>query len=82
MEKQVIWSGAVNAVAGLTGLCATINRSLDEFGVNAGFDFGCEGLRGAGGFLAWVQNGSIQRYLRIVGLAVCLLLLVLIWGCS
>ena len=79
---RVIWSGAVNAVAGLTGLCATINRSLDEFGVNAGFDFGCEGLRGAGGFLAWVQNGSIQRYLRIVGLAFCLLLLVLIWGCS
>jgi NADH-quinone oxidoreductase subunit L len=79
---RVIWAGAVNAVSGLTVMWARINRALDEFGVNAGFDFGCEGLRGAGGFLSWVQNGRVQRYLRIVGLAFCVLLLVLIWGCS
>jgi NADH-quinone oxidoreductase subunit L len=77
---RVIWAGAVNAVSGLTVLCSRLNRALDELFVNAGFDFGCEGLRGGGGFLSWIQNGRIQRYLRVVGLAFSLLVLVLIWG--
>jgi NADH-quinone oxidoreductase subunit L len=76
---RVIWTGAVNAVSGLTLLCARLNRTLDESGVNAGFDGGCNGLLGAGGGLAWLQNGRIQRYLRIVGLAFSLLVLALIW---
>jgi NADH-quinone oxidoreductase subunit L len=79
---RVVWGGAVNAVSGLTVVCARINRALDEFGVNAGFDSGCNGLRDAGGFLSLLQNGRIQRYLRIVGLAFGLLALGLIWGCS
>ncbi len=79
---RVIWGGAVNVVSGFTVVCAQINRALDELGVNAGFDFGCEGLRGAGGFLSWIQNGRVQRYLRIVGLAFSLLVLALIWGCA
>jgi len=78
---RVIWAGAVNAVSGLTVLCALFNRAIDELGINGGFDFGCEGLRGAGGFLSWAQNGRVQRYLRIVGLAFSLLVLALIWGC-
>jgi NADH-quinone oxidoreductase subunit L len=77
---RVIWAGAVNAVSGLTVLCALFNRAMDELGINGGFDFGCEGLRGAGGFLSWAQNGRVQRYLRIVGLAFSLLVLALIWG--
>jgi hypothetical protein len=79
---RVIWAGAVNAVSGLTVVCAQINRALDEFGVNAGFDFGCEGLRGTGSLLSWMQNGRVQRYLRIVGLAFSLLVLALLGGCA
>jgi len=79
---RVIWAGAVNAVAGLTEVCALLNRALDELGINAGFDFGCEELREAGGFLSWAQNGRVQRYLRIGGLAVGVLALALIWGCG
>jgi NADH-quinone oxidoreductase subunit L len=79
---RVIWGGAVNAVSALTVVCARINRAFDESGINAGFDFGCDELRGAGGFLSWMQNGRVQRYLRIVGLGVSLLLLGLIWGCA
>jgi NADH-quinone oxidoreductase subunit L len=79
---RVIWGGAVNVVSGLTVLCAQINRTLDDFGINAGFDFGCDELRGAGGFLSWMQNGRVQRYLRIAGLGLSLLLLVLLWGCA
>ena len=76
---NVLWSGAVNAVSALTVLCARINRAIDEFGVNGSFDAGCNSLRGAGGFLSWAQNGRIQRYLRVAGLAVSVLMLVLIW---
>ena len=79
---RVIWAGAVNAISGLTMVWALCNRALDELGINAGFDLGCEELRGAGGFLAWAQNGRVQRYLRMAGLAVALLALALIWGCA
>ncbi len=79
---RVIWGGAVNAVSALTVVCALINRAFDDFGINAGFDLGCDELRGAGGFLSWMQNGRVQRYLRIAGLAFGLLLLALIWGCA
>jgi NADH-quinone oxidoreductase subunit L len=79
---RVVWGGAVNAVSGLTVLFAWINSTLDEFGVNAGFDFGCERLRGSGNLLSLLQNGRVQRYLRVVGLGFSLLLLALIWGCA
>jgi NADH-quinone oxidoreductase subunit L len=77
---RVIWGGAVGAVMVLTDLCSRVNRALDELLVNAGFDFGCEELRDAGSFLARAQNGRVQRYLRILGLAFSLLVLALIWG--
>ena len=64
----------------LTDLCSRVNRALDELLVNAGFDFGCEELRDAGSFLARAQNGRVQHYLRILGLAFSLLVLALIWG--
>jgi NADH-quinone oxidoreductase subunit L len=80
--ERVIWGGAVNVVSALTVLCAHLNSAFDEWGINAGFDLGCDELRGAGGFLSWIQNGRIQRYLRIAGLGLGLLLLALIWGCA
>jgi NADH-quinone oxidoreductase subunit L len=79
---RVIWGGAVNALSALTVLCSRLNRSFDDSGINAGFDLGCAELRGAGGFLSWMQNGRVQRYLRIAGLGLGLLLLALIWGCK
>jgi NADH-quinone oxidoreductase subunit L len=79
---RVIWGGAVNAVSGLTIFFSRFNRALDESGINAGFDLGCEGLRDSGGFLSWIQNGRVQRYLRVVGLAVSIVLLALIWVCA
>jgi NADH-quinone oxidoreductase subunit L len=79
---RAIWSGIVRALSALTVAFAKTNRAIDESAVNAGFDSGCEGLRHSGDFLAWAQNGRIQRYLRIVGLAFSILVLLLIWGCA
>jgi NADH-quinone oxidoreductase subunit L len=76
---RVIWAGAVNALSAFTLLCARLNRSLDDLGLNVCFDFGCDGLRGTGGLLSCLQNGRVQRYLRIVGLAFSLLVLALLW---
>ena len=76
---RVVWGGAVNAVSGLTEICARFNRAMDESAVNKSFDLGCAGLRDTGGWLSCLQNGRVQRYLRVVGLAFSLLLLVLIW---
>jgi NADH-quinone oxidoreductase subunit L len=79
---RVIWGGAVNALTGLTVLLARINRFLDELGINLCFDSTCADLREAGSWVSWIQNGRVQRYLRVVGVAFSLLLLALIWGCG
>ncbi len=79
---RVIWDGAVQLVSGAMDLLARFNQGVDERAVNGGFDLGCDGLRGTGWFLSWMQNGRVQHYLRIVGVASSLLLLALLWGCA
>ncbi len=66
----------------LTVALARFDSAIDELGVNAGFDAGCDGLRGAGRGLSWLQNGRVQRYMRIAGVAFSVLALALIWGCG
>jgi len=64
-----VWGGLVTAVSSVVLALAWLNRLIDEFVVNLGFDKGCGSLRGSGSFLARIQNGQVQRYLRIIGLA-------------
>ena len=52
----------------------------DEFVVNLGFDAGCETLREGGGEMSKWQNGRVQTYLRVIGVALVVLVLFLIWG--
>ena len=59
-----------------------ISRTLDELVVNAGFDQGCRGLRRGAWLLALWQNGQVQRYLRVIGLALTIGALMFIWGCK
>jgi NADH-quinone oxidoreductase subunit L len=58
-----------------------LDRLFDEFVVNPGFDRGCGSLRRSGRLLSVWQNGQVQRYLRVIGLAVAVLALAFIWGC-
>ena len=75
-----VWGGLV----GLTGYFAVglawASRALDEFGINLGFDRGCEGLKQGGRLGSRVQSGQAQAYLRILGLAIVALVLWLVWG--
>jgi NADH-quinone oxidoreductase subunit L len=75
-----VWQGAVMAVSYIVLGLAWINRLIDEFVVNLGFDQGCSGFRLGARALAFWQNGQVQRYLRFIGFAVAALVAVLLWG--
>jgi NADH-quinone oxidoreductase subunit L len=59
-----------------------MNRIIDEYIVNLGFDGACQRLRKGGGFLSRLQDGQVQNYLRVLALALTVLLLLLTWGCG
>jgi NADH-quinone oxidoreductase subunit L len=75
-----VWQGAVMAVSYLVLGLAWVNRLIDEFVVNLGFDQGCGGFRLGARVLSFWQNGQVQRYLRFMGLAAAGLAALLIWG--
>jgi NADH-quinone oxidoreductase subunit L len=77
---DVVFEGMVRAVSYLVLGLAWLNRFLDEYLVNPGFDRSCDGLRKGGGRLARFHDGRVQTYLRVTGVALTVLLLVLVWG--
>jgi NADH-quinone oxidoreductase subunit L len=77
-----IWNGAVQLVSFVIVGLSWVNRFCDEYVVNLGFDEGCRRLRLGGKRMSRLQNGRVQNYLRIIGLALTALALFLIWGGS
>ncbi|MGA2788891.1 MAG: NADH-quinone oxidoreductase subunit L [Verrucomicrobiota bacterium] len=75
-----IWGGAVFLVAWVTIGLSRLYRFTDDFVVNLGFDTGCETLREGGGEISSWHTGRVQTYLRIIGVALVVLVLFLIWG--
>ena len=65
------------AVVGLSW----VNRFFDEEVVNRSFDEGCRRLTGGGSWMSRLQDGRVQNYLRVIGVALTVLVLFLIWGC-
>jgi NADH-quinone oxidoreductase subunit L len=78
---EVVWDNVVHAVSLLAVVLSWLNRFIDEFVMNLGFDKGCGGFRSGARLLSLWQNGQAQRYLRVIGLAVVLLGVIFIWGC-
>ena len=75
-----IWGGAVALVSyAILGL-AWVNRAFDELVINLGFDQGCERVAIGGKLMSRLQDGRVQNYLRVIGVALVLLVLFLIWG--
>jgi NADH-quinone oxidoreductase subunit L len=79
---SVIWEGLVAAVGYLAVGLAWLNRLVDEYGLNPGFDQGCHGLKTGGAFSARLQDGRVQSSLRALALAFAVLVLLLTWGCT
>jgi NADH-quinone oxidoreductase subunit L len=75
-----VWGGAVLLVSYLMIGLSWVNRAFDDFVINLGFDQGCAGATGGGRLLARLQDGRVQHYLRVLGVALAALVLFLIWG--
>ena len=58
-----------------------VNRFFDEYVINLGFDAGCRRATDGGSLMSRLQNGRVQNYLRVIGIALAVLALLLIWGC-
>jgi NADH-quinone oxidoreductase subunit L len=76
-----VWNGLVHLTSYLVMGLSWINRFIDEFVVNLGFDKGCGSVRDGGRLFSLVQNGQAQRYLRLLALSVAILALIFVWGC-
>jgi NADH-quinone oxidoreductase subunit L len=75
-----IWGGAVLLVTWVTLGLSWLYRFTDDFVVNLGFDAGCETLREGSGEISSWHSGRVQTYLRVIGVALVVLVLFLIWG--
>ena len=75
-----IWGGMVLLVTWTTLGLSRLYRFTDDFVVNLGFDAGCETLREGGGEMSKWHSGRVQTYLRVIGVALVVLVLFLIWG--
>ncbi len=76
-----LWNGLVHAVSFVVVALSWVSKACDDYVVNLGFDGGCEGVRLGGKELSRLQNGKVQNYLRVIGVALAVLALLLIWGC-
>ncbi len=75
-----VWGGIVALVAWLFGLWAQLNRLLDVYWVDGGFDKTCEEISEGGGLLASIESGRVQNYLRILAVGVVALVVILFWS--
>ncbi len=75
-----VWNGAVQLVSYLVLGFSWVNRFVDEYIVNLGFDEGCHRVTLGGRVMSRLQDGRVQNYLRFIGLALVALVLFLIWG--
>jgi len=75
-----VWSGIPLAVSAITRSLGWIDFSLDRWVVNKGFDEGCNGVADGGRWLARLQDGRTQNYLRLLAAAVAALAFYLLLG--
>ena len=75
-----VWNGAVKLFAWSVMGLSWVSRFFDEYVINLGFDEGCEGVGQGGRLMSRLQNGRVQNYLRVIGVALAVLVLLLIWG--
>jgi len=75
-----VWGGVVLLVSYAILGCSFVSRFFDELVINLGFDQSCDGVTRGGKFMSRLQDGRVQNYLRIIGVALVVLVLFLIWG--
>jgi NADH-quinone oxidoreductase subunit L len=78
---RTVWAGLVWLGSCVVIGLAWVSRVFDEYVVNPGFDQGCKGVSKGGGLMSRLQDGRVQHYLRVIGVALTLLALLVVWGC-
>jgi NADH-quinone oxidoreductase subunit L len=73
-----LWNGLVQLCSYVVTGLGWLNRVVDEFVINRGFDEACAGARRNGFLASRLQNGRVQSYLRVIGLGLAVLIIVLI----
>jgi NADH-quinone oxidoreductase subunit L len=79
LDRQV-WGGGVRAVSAVVGGLARLDSVVDTGVVNRGFDAGCEGISESAKEMSRLQGGRVQGYLRVVGVALLVIVVLLMWG--
>ncbi|RSL17303.1 NADH dehydrogenase subunit L [Edaphobacter aggregans] len=74
-----VWNGAVQTVSYLVLGFAWLDNFIDTRVVNSGFDEGCKDISRGGRMLSRLQGGQVQSYLRMIGFALIVLVLFLLW---
>ncbi len=77
---RFFWGTIVDSTAWIARGVAWVGRVFDNDAVDAGFDAGCEGTRGAGKWASRIQNGQTQRYLRLLAAGIVAIVAVLAWS--
>jgi NADH-quinone oxidoreductase subunit L len=75
-----VWNGAVRLVSWLVIGTAQVDSLLDTLVVNTSFDEGCKGFVEGGRLMSRLQNGRVQSYLRVIGIALVAFAIFLFWG--
>jgi NADH-quinone oxidoreductase subunit L len=77
---RFVWNGAVQTISYLVVGTAWVDNFLDAGIINTGFDSSCESVSRSGDRLSLLQDGRIQSYLRVIGVALIALVIFLLWG--
>jgi len=75
-----VWNGVVQTVSYFVVGIAHLDDFFDTSIVNSGFDEGCQGVSRSGQILSLLQDGQVQSYMRIIGCALIVLVIFLLWG--
>ena len=80
VADRFVWNGFVQAFSYFILGLAWLDNFFDKYVVNAGFDAGCDTVSLSGRSLSLLQRGRVQGYLRTIGLALIVIVILLLWG--
>lgn len=80
LADRFVWNGLVQGFSHFIVGLAWLDNFTDKYVVNAGFDAGCESVSFGGRTLSLLQRGRVQGYLRAIGLALIVIVILMLWG--
>jgi NADH-quinone oxidoreductase subunit L len=80
LADRFIWGGFVKAFSFFILGLGWLDNFFDKYVVNAGFDAGCTSVSLGGRTLALLQRGRVQGYLRTIGVALIVIVILMLWG--